>query len=216
MYFLPGTNLGPKTGRQYGAVVAVLRPRVRAAVRFTADDVCAGLNRNTVQTLLAQMAATGELRLVRPGKPGHTAGGSAIYEMPENCDPRPESFAGQNTELCATARRRAVRRNKIRRRYQATANHAANLTSAGQPRVRAVYQRYTDLDALLPKARAVARVDRYRQRLYAAGLNQRGQVPGRPGRRRKVTATDLLYAALRRDMGTIKAPEFLSVAGRGF
>lgn len=64
-----------------------------------------------------------------------------------------------------------------------------------------MWHRYPELDALPPKARAVARVQRWREReRYAKGLSQRGTQPKPPGRKRIISEAELNYQRLRTEM----------------
>jgi hypothetical protein len=80
------------------------------------------------------------------------------------------------------------------------------LTHDGKPRQRGPWHRYSDLDGLPPRKRAVARGRRWREReRYALGLTQRGTKRGAV----KLPAKEAAWRELRATMN-ISMPEFLT------
>ena len=80
------------------------------------------------------------------------------------------------------------------------------LTHDGKPRRRGRWHRYPALDALPPRARAVARARLWREReRYARGLTQRGIVRGAL----KLPAKEAAWRELRATMN-ISMPKFLT------
>lgn len=95
-------------------------------------------------------------------------------------------------------------------RRQRRLNIAANRTHNGQPRQRPVRVNYPELAQLPPKARAVARVQLWRQRRYAAGLPQRGGDPA-------FTPQARMFAALKAEIaGQADRGELIFPLATGF
>jgi hypothetical protein len=93
------------------------------------------------------------------------------------------------------------------RRLASARRLAAGLRYDGRPRVRGTKHRYRDLDGLPPRARAVARVQRWTEReRYDKGLTQRG-TPRRT-KQSRLPITEQRYREFRASLN-IQRPELL-------